>query len=145
MPAAIGAQLMYPDKQVIALCGDGGFAMLMADFLTAVQYNLPIVIIVFNNHKLGMIQAEEEVMGIPEFEVHLHNCDFAEFARICGGEGRKLTDAKNLDADVAYALSSNKPFILDVEVNPQELPYPPQITAKEAFGYVKAKIKEMME
>jgi pyruvate oxidase len=142
MPAAIGAQLLYPDRQVIAMCGDGGFAMLMGDFLTAVQYQLPIVIVVFNNHKLGMIQAEEEVMGIPEFEVHQHNCNFAEYARLCGGDGRKVTDPETLDQDVAYALSSKKPFILDVEVNDQELPYPPKITTKEAVGFVKAKVRE---
>jgi pyruvate oxidase len=142
MPAAIGAKLLYPHRQVIALCGDGGFAMLMGDFLTAVQYNLAIIVVVFNNHKLGMIQAEEEVMGLPEFEVQLHNCDFAEFGRLCGGDGRKVTDTHTLEADVKYALLTQKPFILDVEVNARELPYPPKITAKEAFGFAKAKVRE---
>jgi pyruvate oxidase len=142
MSAAIGAKLLYPEQQVIALCGDGGFAMLMADFLTAVKYNIAIVVVVFNNHKLGMIQAEEEVMGIPEFEVFQHNCDFAEYAKICGGDGLKLKDPALLDMAVQHALASGKPFILDVEVNPAELPYPPKIMAEQAFGFAKAKIKE---
>jgi len=144
MSAAMGAKLLYPDKQVIALCGDGGFAMLMADFLTAVKYDIAIVVVVFNNHKLGMIQAEEEVMGIPEFEVYQHNCDFAEYAKICGGDGLKLMGPTGLEDAVKKALISKKPFILDVEVNAEELPYPPHTEIEQAFGFLKAKVKEYM-
>jgi pyruvate oxidase len=144
MSAAIGAKLLYPKRQVIALCGDGGFSMLMGDFLTAVQYKLDILIIIFNNHKLGMIQAEQEVMGFPEYEIHLENPNFAEFAKVCGGDGTKVTNVSQLDEAIYKGLQSGKPYIVDVEINPAELPFPPKITIEQAFGYAKAKIKEFM-
>jgi pyruvate oxidase len=144
MSAAIGAKLLYPKRQVIALCGDGGFSMLMGDFLTAVQYKLDILIVIFNNHKLGMIQAEQEVMGFPEYEIHLENPNFAEFAKVCGGDGSKVTNVSQLDEAIYKGLQSGKPYIVDVEINPAELPFPPKITIEQAFGYAKAKIKEFM-
>lgn len=142
LPAAIGAKLTYPRRQVIALCGDGGFAMLMGDFLTAVQYNLPIIVIIFNNHKLGLIQMEQEVMGWPEYETHLHNPDFSAFAKICGGDGEKVSKPQDLEQAILNAYNSGKPYILDVEVNPGELTTPPEITVSQAIGFAKAKVKE---
>jgi pyruvate oxidase len=144
LPAAIGAQLAFPDRQVIALCGDGGFAMLMGDFLTAVQYRLPVVVVVFNNHKLGMIQMEQEEMGYPEFETSLHNPDFAAFAKACGGDGRKIRTVGELQEGIAAAVTSRLPFILDCEVNPEELTWPPHVTFSQAVGYAKAKVKEFL-
>jgi thiamine pyrophosphate-dependent acetolactate synthase large subunit-like protein len=83
LPAAIGAQLSFPDRQVIALCGDGGFAMLMSDFVTAVKYSLPIKIFIFNNNKLGLIQMEQEARsGNPEYQTDLLNPDYASYAKI---------------------------------------------------------------
>jgi pyruvate oxidase len=143
-PAAIGAQLTFPDRQVIAMCGDGGFAMMMGDFLTAVQYELPIIAVVFNNHKLGMIQMEQEEMGYPEFETHLHNADYAAFAKACGGDGRKIRTQEELEAGIQEALLRKKPFVLDCEVNPGELTWPPHVTYHQAFGFAKAKIKEFL-
>ena len=142
LPAAIGAKLAFPDRQVIALVGDGGFTMLMGDFLTAVQYNLPIVIVIFNNHKLGMIQMEQEVKGYPEFKTKMHNPDFSQFAMICGGEGEKVTQPERLEGAITKALQSGKPYILDVEVNPEELAMPPEINLKQAMGYARAKVLE---
>lgn len=142
LPAAIGAKLAFPNRQVIALCGDGGFAMLMGDFLTAVQYKLPILIVIYNNHKLGMIQLEQEAYGWPEYQTELHNCDFAEYAKICGGDGERVTEAAKLEQAITKALKSNKPYILDVEINPDELLTPPEITVGQALGFAKAKIKE---
>jgi thiamine pyrophosphate-dependent acetolactate synthase large subunit-like protein len=145
LPAAIGAKLMYPEKQVIAFCGDGGFAMLMCDFATAVKYNLPIKVFVFNNAKLGLIQIEQEASaGIPEYETDLHNPDYAMFALACGGEGITVKEFSELEPAVSKALNSNKPTVVNVFVNPGELTMPPEITAEKAFNYVKAKITEFL-
>jgi thiamine pyrophosphate-dependent acetolactate synthase large subunit-like protein len=145
LPAALGAKLIYPEKQVIAFCGDGGFAMLMCDFATAVKYNLPIKVFVFNNSKLGLIQMEQEASaGIPEYETDLHNPDYAMFALACGGEGITVKEFSDLEPAVSKALSSNKATVVNVIVNPGELTMPPEITAEKAFNYVKAKITEFL-
>jgi pyruvate oxidase len=87
MAGAIGAQLKFPERQVIVLIGDGGFSMLMQEFITAVNRTLPIKVIIFNNAKLGLIQLEQESSGYPNYKTALNNPDFSEFARLCGGEG----------------------------------------------------------
>jgi pyruvate oxidase len=143
LPASIGAKLLYPEKQVIALCGDGGFAMLMCDFATAIKYNLNIKIFIFNNSKLGLIQMEEEAKsGNPEYETKFHNPNFAMFADSCGGEGYTVKTPHELKSVLSVALKSNKASIINVYVNPNELTMPPAITASEAFNFIKAKIKE---
>lgn len=145
LPAAIGTQLAYPDRQVVALCGDGGFSMLMVDFLTAVKYELPITVIVFNNHKLGLIQAEQESSALPEYAVQLHNPDFAEYARLCGGEGWNVKHTNELNAAIKAAYSSGKPSLIDVEVDPEALPMPPEISMNQAINFSIGKLKEMAE
>jgi len=144
LPAAISAQLEFPERQVIALCGDGGFQMLMGDFITAVKYHLPIKLIIFNNHKLGLIQMEQEVMGDPQYQVDLLNPDYAEFAKLCGGDGITVTKTTFLEDALKKAYTSKLPFIVNVEVNPDELTIPPHISLKMASGYAKAKIKEFI-
>jgi thiamine pyrophosphate-dependent acetolactate synthase large subunit-like protein len=144
LPAAIGAQLEFPRRQVIALCGDGGFHMLMGDFITAVKYKLPIKVIIFNNHKLGLIQMEQEVMGYPQFQVELENPDYAEFAKLCGGGGITVAHAGDLEDALKKAYASNLPFIVNVEINPEELTLPPHITWNMARGYTTAKVKEKL-
>lgn len=142
LPGAIGAKLLHPEKQVIALCGDGGFAMLMCDFATAVKYKLNLKVFIFNNAKLGMIQLEEEVSGNPEFETDLNNPDYSEFARSCGGEGFTIKDSAVLKETVAAALASSKPVIINVYVNPEELTLPPKVSISQAINYGKAKLTE---
>lgn len=142
LPAAIGAKLLFPDKQVIALCGDGGFAMLMCDFATAVKYKLNIKVFVFNNSKLGLIQMEEEAHGNPEFETDLHNPDYASFAKSCGGDGFQVNEYADLAGIIDNALYSDKPCIVNVFIDPGELTMPPKVTTSQAMGYTKAKIKE---
>jgi len=144
LPGAIGAQLIYPGRQVIALCGDGGFSMLMPDFATAVKYKLNIKIFVFNNTKLEFIKMEEEARaGNPESETDLPLIDFPLFARSCGGTGYTISDPLLLDTTVAEALSSDKPAVIDVHVNPNEITWPPHITFGEALNFAKAKIEEV--
>jgi len=144
LPAAIGAQLAYPDRQVIALAGDGGFGMLMADFLTAVKYKLPITVVVFNNGKLGLIQVEQETEGLPNFQTSLHNPDFAEYARLCGGEGFHVSDPGELEPALKKAFASSQACVVDVMVNPDELPMPPKIMWDRMLGYGVAKVKELL-
>jgi thiamine pyrophosphate-dependent acetolactate synthase large subunit-like protein len=143
LPAAIGAKLAYPGKQVIALCGDGGFAMLMADFATAVKYKLNIKVIIFNNSKLGLIQMEEEAhAGNPEYQTDLHNPDYATFAIACGGDGYTVREPEDMMFTLEKALSSDRPTIVNAFVNPEEITWPPKISREEAFNYIKAKIEE---
>ena len=87
LPAALTAQLIYPDKQVICITGDGGFSTVMADFLTAVKYKLPIKVFIFNNQQLGMIQQEQKMEGYENWQTELQNLDYASYARTCGGTG----------------------------------------------------------
>jgi pyruvate oxidase len=142
LPATIGAKLAFPDQPVIALCGDGGFAMLMSDFATAVKYKLNIKLFIFNNSKLGLIQMEQEAHGNPEFETELHNPDYAAIAQGCGGEGYTVREASDLNAIITKALSSEKPTVINVFVNPGELTMPPKVTLSEALHYTKAKLSE---
>lgn len=143
LPGAIGAQLLFPGRQVIALCGDGGFAMLMCDFATAVKYKLPLKVVVFNNAKLGLIQMEQEAgSGNPEHETDLLNPDYSLFAKICGGEGYTIKEHAELEPTLRQALGSDQPCIINVFVNPEELTWPPKVTARDAINYIKAKTKE---
>ena len=142
MPGGIGAQLAYPDRQVVALTGDGGFTMLMGDLMTAVKYELPITIVIFNNGKLGLIQMEQEVQGYPEFQTGLLNPDFALLARACGAEGWRVSSPGDLEGAIAEALACRKPSIVDVPVHPEERTMPPKVNVRQAFGYGLAKARE---
>lgn len=144
MPGAIGASLAHPKRQVVALCGDGGFSMLMADFLTAVRYELPITCVIFNNRKLGLIQMEQEVAGYPESETELQEFDFAGFAELCGGQGRRADSREELEDALREGLASSKPCVIDAIVSPDEMTMPPRIELKQAMGYGLAKIKEAL-
>jgi pyruvate oxidase len=118
LPAALAAQITYPEKQVVCITGDGGFSMVMADFLTAVKYNLPIKIFLFNNRQLGMIQQEQKVENYPNWQTDLLNCDFAAFAKNCGGTGINVSEPEKLEEVVKKALSINGPVIVDIETDP---------------------------
>lgn len=125
LPYTIACQIAYPDRQCIAFVGDGGFAMLMAEFETACRYGLPIKVIVNNNASLGQILWEQMVLGYPEFGVRFgHRPDFAPWARSCGGLGVRVDSAAELRSSVREALSHNGPALLDVTVNPDEPPMP---------------------
>lgn len=142
MPAAIGAQLAHPDRQVVALAGDGGLSMLLGDFLTLTRYDLPITIVVFNNLKLGLIQMEQEVQGFPEHQTGLNNPDYAEFARLCGGEGRRVENPSDLDDALSWAFGNGRPTIVDVVINPEERTMPPKIEMAQAWGFGISKVRE---
>jgi len=119
LPGALAAQLAYPEKQVVCITGDGGFSMVMEDFLTAVKNELPIKVFLFNNKQLGMIMQEQRVENYPNWQTDLHNCDFAEFAQDCGGIGIRVRDPKELESATEKALSLEKPVIVDIDTDPK--------------------------
>ncbi|MDR7001136.1 pyruvate oxidase [Neobacillus niacini] len=145
LPGAIAGKIAYPEKQVIAVCGDGGFGMMMADFVTAVKYNLPIVVIVLNNHKIAMIKFEQEVMGNIEYETDLTNPNFAQYADACGGIGYRIEQPEELLTALQQAVQQNKPCIVDVVVDADEAPMPAKITYAQAAGYTKHMLKVFLE
>ena len=119
LPGALAAKILYPKREVICITGDGGFTMVMGDFLTAVKNNLPIKVFLFNNKQLGMIMQEQKVENYKNWETELHNCDFAKYAENCGGLGIKVTDPKELPKAIEKALASNKATIVDIDTDPK--------------------------
>ncbi|MGG3563989.1 pyruvate oxidase [Neobacillus rhizosphaerae] len=145
LPGALAGQIAYPDKQVFAICGDGGFGMTMNDFVTAVKYQLPIVVVVLNNHKIAMIKFEQEVMGNIEFGTDLQNPNFAKYAEACGGVGYRVERPEDLGPAFHEAVKQRKPCIIDVVVDADEAPMPANITFAQAAGYTKHMLKVLFE
>jgi len=119
LPAALIAQLEYPERQVACITGDGGFSMVMGDFLTAVKYDLPIKVFLFNNKNLAMIMQEQKVENYPIWQTELQDCDFAGFAENCGGIGVKADDPGKLEKVVDEALSYDEPVLVDIDTDPR--------------------------
>jgi pyruvate dehydrogenase (quinone) len=140
LPYAIGIQHAYPDRQVIAFVGDGGFAMLMAEFLTAVRHGLPVKVIVNNNNSYGQILWEQMILGYPEYAVRHRQpeADFAAWASACGGYGAKVTKPGDLEDAVRAALAHPGPALVDCDVNPNEPPLPGKIEYKQAKAFTEA-------
>jgi len=119
LPAALVAQLEYPERQVACITGDGGFSMVMGDFLTAIKYDLPIKVFLFNNKNLAMIMQEQKVENYPIWQTELQDCDFAGFAENCGGIGIKADDPRELEKVVDEALKFDKPVLVDIDTDPR--------------------------
>jgi thiamine pyrophosphate-dependent acetolactate synthase large subunit-like protein len=141
---ANGIQALDRSRQVIALCGDGGFNMLMCEFLTAVHHKLPVKIVVYNNSAFGLIELEAESVGLPPFEkgIQFPNPDFAALARACGGRGFKVDQPGALRATIAEALACEGPAIVDAVVAADELPNLPHIDLGQIGRFAQAKIRE---
>ncbi|MDN3437886.1 pyruvate oxidase [Planococcus sp. APC 3900] len=122
LPGAIAGKLAYPDKQVVSLLGDGGFSMGMQDFVTAVKYRLPMILVIFNNQKIQLIEHEQEEMGNEATQVELANIDFAAFARACGGEGYMAKTRLELKDALAKAKNSRIPVVIDAYVEDSDPP-----------------------
>ncbi|NOJ32482.1 MAG: hypothetical protein DA329_10125 [Candidatus Nitrosocosmicus sp.] len=128
LPYAIAAQIAFPDRQSIALVCDGGLTMLMGEFATAVQYNLPIKVIVIKNNTLGMIRWEQMgFLGNPEYGVEFTPIDFAKFAEACGGKGYSIKQASEAASTIHKALKENNPTLIEAYVDPFEPPMPPNV------------------
>jgi pyruvate dehydrogenase (quinone)/pyruvate oxidase len=142
LPYTIAAQVAWPDRQCVAFIGDGGFSMLMADFVTAVKYKLPIKVFIVKNNTLGQIKWEQMVfLGNPEFGVDLQPIDFALFARACGAEGFTVREPGDCGKIVEQALNTPGPVIVEAYVDPFEPPLPPNITLEQAAKFAESLIR----
>jgi pyruvate dehydrogenase (quinone) len=135
MSQAIGAQAEFPQRQVISLSGDGGFTMLMGDFLTLVQHNLPVKVVVFNNGGLGFIEIEQKSSGFLDFGTKFKNPNFAAMAEAVGARGIRIEDPGDVESGIAAALAHNGPVLVDAVVSRMVLPSPPGITVEMAKGF----------
>ncbi len=142
MPYAIAAQIAYPGRQVVAVVGDGGFSMLMAEFATAVKYALPIKIVVIKNNALGQIKWEQiSMLGNPEYECELQPIDFVKVAEACGGTGFRIEDPSEAGAVLDRALAHPGPVVIEAVVDPKEPPLPPKVTATDMKNFAAAIMK----
>ena len=126
-PQAMGMAAAYPERQVVALCGDGGMTMLMGDLLTLVQEKLPVKLLIFNNSALGFVEMEQRVEGMLDAYTGLENPDFARLAEVCGLWGAKVEKASDLEEAMKAWLRQDGPALLDVKVNRMELIMPPKV------------------
>ncbi|MGX6633939.1 pyruvate oxidase [Bacillus velezensis] len=144
LPGAIAASLAEPERQSIAICGDGGFSMVMQDLPTAVKYKLPITVVILNNENLGMIEYEQRVKGNIDYVTQLQNMDYAAFAKSCGAKGIKVTKHEELAPAFHEALNSNEPVVIDAVIG-DEPPLPGKITYGQAKGFSKYMLKNFFE
>jgi pyruvate dehydrogenase (quinone) len=135
MSQAIGAQAVDPKRQVIAMCGDGGFAMLMGDILSLKQLELPVKVVIFHNRSLGFVAMEMKAGGYISDDTDLNSPDFTKVAEAIGIKGIRVDDAKALPAALDEALAHPGPVLVDVMTAKQELAMPPQITLEQAKGF----------
>lgn len=129
LPYAIAAQIAYPDRQCVAFVGDGGFTMLMGEFATAVQYGLPIKVVILKNNILGMIRWEQMAfLGNPEYVIEFSPIDFAKYAESCGGKGYSIREPSEIRSVISQAFAERKkPAIIEAYVDPFEPPMPPKV------------------
>lgn len=146
-PSAMGAQFAFPGREVWTISGDGAFNMCMQDFITAVRYQLPLKILLLNNHQLGFVKLEMEEVGLaPTLEALKEvNFNFADYAKLCGGEGVRVEKAEDIEAAILQAKASTKPFIIDAVVSSGEISLPPKITYEQAKGFGVSKLKEIWQ
>ncbi|BFU45336.1 thiamine pyrophosphate-dependent enzyme [Krasilnikovia sp. MM14-A1004] len=140
LPYSIAVQLAYPGRQVIAYQGDGGFAMLMAEFHTACRYGLPITVVINNNNSLGQILWEQMVLGYPEHGVRFGDPhpDFAAWARGCGGFAARVEKAGDLRSALVEAFTHRGPALVDVAVDPNEPPMPGRVGYEQAKKFAQS-------
>jgi pyruvate dehydrogenase (quinone) len=142
LPYTIGAQVAHPDRPVFGFVGDGGFSMLMAEFATAVKYQLPIKLVIIKNNTLGQIKWEQMVfLGNPEYGCDLQPIDFAAFARACGGQGFTLEDPADCGRVMDELLAARGPALVEAVVDPFEPPMPPKATVKQAYEFAKSLVR----
>jgi pyruvate dehydrogenase (quinone) len=144
LPQAIGAQLSFPERQVISLSGDGGFAMLMGDFLSLVQLKLPVKIVLFNNGSLDFVELEMKAAGIVDYATNLVNPDFSKVAEAVGILGLRAEKPEQVKPMLSQALEHDGPALVEVLVNRQELLIPPSISLEEVKGFTLYMIRAVL-
>jgi len=145
MPQAIGAQCAYPGRQIISLSGDGGFTMLMGDFLSLAQLGLPVKVVVFNNGALGFIELEQKATGFLDIGTEFKNPNFAAMAEAVGVRGIRLERPDQVEAGLAAALAHNGPVLVDAVVNRMELAMPPKVNVEMAKGFSMYMLKAVLD
>jgi len=144
-PQAMGIAAAYPDRQVIALCGDGGMTMLMGDLLTLVQEKLPVKLLIFNNGSLGFVEMEQRVEGLLDAFTELKNPDFAKLAEACGLKGWRVEAEQDLENAMREWLATDGPALLNVRVNRLELVMPPEIEAGQVASTALFGLKAVLD
>ncbi|MFF5256409.1 pyruvate dehydrogenase [Streptomyces leeuwenhoekii] len=145
LPMAIGAQLTDRRRQVVTLSGDGGFSMLMGDFLTLVQYDLPVKVVLFDNSSLGMVELEMMVAGLPSYGTANTNPDFAAVAEACGARGVRVEKPKQLAGALKDAFRHKGPALVHVVTDPNALSIPPKISADMVTGFALSASKIVLD
>jgi pyruvate dehydrogenase (quinone) len=135
MPQALGAKIGSPDRQVIALCGDGGLSMLMGELLTASGLDIPVKLMVFNNSTLGMVRAEMMVVGYQPWGTDVKNPDFGAVAQACGLHGERVVDAADIRPAIERAFAHDGPALIDFVTDPRALSMPPSTTFEQVKGF----------
>jgi pyruvate dehydrogenase (quinone) len=135
MSQALGAQEVDRKRQVVALCGDGGFSMLMGDFLTIAAMRLPVKLVVFNNGVLGFVAMEMKAGGYLTDGTDLRNPDFAALANAMRVKGVRVERSRDLDNALTEAFAHDGPALVDVAIAKQELSMPPRTELQQAKGF----------
>ncbi|MFJ3982458.1 pyruvate dehydrogenase [Streptomyces fungicidicus] len=145
LPMAIGAQFTDRGRQVVSMSGDGGFTMMMGDFLTLVQYDLPVKVILFNNSSLSMVELEMLVAGLPSYGTAMKNPDFAAVARACGAYGVRVEKPKELAGALKSAFKHKGPALVDIVTDPNALSIPPKISKEMVTGFALSASKMVLD
>lgn len=141
LPMALGAQVAYPDRQVVSVSGDGGLSMLLGELITAKMYDLPVKVVVFNNSTLGMVKLEMLVNGLPDFQTDVPDTNYAEIARAIGFHAERVEDASRLEGAYREAFAAPGPALVEVITDPNALSLPPAITGGQVVGFATAMSK----
>lgn len=135
LPYAIGAQVAYPDRQVVALTGDGSLSMQMGELATLAQYDLPVKVVVMRNDVLGLIKWEQMAfLGNPQYGVELSPIDFCKVAEACGLRAVKIEDPARVSEQLSEALDAEGPALIEAVVDPHDMPMTPTINTEHAKG-----------
>ncbi|SNB76576.1 pyruvate dehydrogenase (quinone) [Arboricoccus pini] len=144
MAQAIGAQAAFRERQVVSLSGDGGFTMLMGDFLSLKQLDLPVKVVVFNNGALGFIELEQKSSGFLDTGTDFDNPNFAAMAEACGIKGVRIENPADVESKIREAFAHPGPVVIDAVVNRSELAMPPKVTAEMAKGFTMYMLKAVL-
>ncbi|WP_052852281.1 pyruvate dehydrogenase [Streptomyces avicenniae] len=145
LPQAIGAQFLDRRRQVVTLSGDGGFTMLMGDFLTLVQYDLPVKVVLFNNSVLGLVELEMMVSGLPAHGTTYRNPDFAAVARAAGVHAERVEKPKDVRGALRSAFRHKGPALVEMVTDPNALSIPPKIKAEMVTGFALSASKVVLD
>ncbi|MGL5920173.1 MAG: thiamine pyrophosphate-dependent enzyme, partial [Bacteroidales bacterium] len=144
LPSSIGMQAAMKGRQVVAMCGDGGFSMLMGEILTLSQEKLPVKVIVFNNGRLDFVALEMKTEGLIDVCTDLQNPDFSKVAKAAGIYAIRVEKPENLEQALIEAFKHDGPVVVDVKVNPDSLLMPPEITLEMVYNFSKYTWKQFL-